>query len=129
MNGVDILNTVTDMPDKSAGMIIAYVIFAVACTVFAGMCVWSIKEMVEDVYMDWKDWIGVAVLILISAGFCVGDFFLIRGIVGEVNKRETIVYATIDDTVPWTEINKRYELIRQDGKIYQLRVREDGETP
>ena len=62
-------------------------------------------------------------LILISAGFCVGDFFLIRGIVGEANKRETIVYATIDDTVPWAEINRRYELIRQDGlyrRIYEI---------
>lgn len=128
MNGVEILNTVTDMPEKSAGTIIAYVIIAVACTVFAGMCVWSIKEMVEDVYMDWKNWICVAVLILISALFCVCDFFLIMCIVGEANKRETIVYATIDDTVPWTEINHRYELIRQDGKIYQLRVREDGDV-
>jgi hypothetical protein len=126
MNGVEILNTVTDMPDKSAGMIVMYVMFAVISIILSGICVWSIKEMVEDVYMDWKGWIGVAVLILISAGFCVGDFFLIRGIVDEARTRETIVYATIDDTVPWTEINEKYELIRQDGKIYQLRVREDG---
>lgn len=128
MNGVDILNTVTDMPDKSGGMIIAYVIFAVACTVFAGMCIWGVKEMLEDNYPDLMDVVGVIVLILFVCGSCVGDYFLIRGIVGEANKWETIVYATIDDTVPWTEINQRYELIRQDGKIYQLRVREDGDV-
>lgn len=128
MNGVEILNTVTDMPDKSAGMIIAYVIFAVACTVFAGMCIWGVKEMLEDNYPDLMDVIGVIVLILFVCGACVGDYFLIRGIVDETRKRETIVYATIDDTVPWTEINQRYELIRQDGKIYQLRVREDGDV-
>lgn len=129
VNGVEILNKVYQISDKSSGMIVMYVMFAIISVVFAGMCIWGVKEMLEDSYPDIMDAVGVCVLILFALGSFVGDFFLIRGIVDEARTRETIVYATIDDTVPWTEINQRYELIRQDGKIYQLRVREDGETP
>ena len=127
MNGIEILNTVTQTPDKAGGMMIMYIMFAGILLAFAGLSAWSAKEMIEDVYMDWKDWVGVSVLILIFAACCVGDYFLIRATVDESHRQETIVYATIDDTVPWTVINEKYELIRQDGKIYQLRVREDGD--
>lgn len=126
MNGMEILNEVTQMPDKSWSMIALYVVFAIICTAFAGMCAWEIKENVEDTYLDALVIVGVCVLSLICIGLCVSDYFLIRAAVNESHNRETIVYATIDDTVPWTEINEKYELIRQDGKIYQLRVKEDA---
>ena len=125
INGMEILNEVTQMPDKSGSMIVMYVVFAIICTAFAGMCAWAVKENVEDRYLDASDIVGVCVLSLICIGFCVADYFLIRAAVNESHNRETIVYATIDETVPWTEINERYELIRQDGKIYQLRVKEE----
>lgn len=127
MNGVEILNKVYQISDKSSSMIVMYVMFAVISVVFAGMCIWGVKEMLEDSYPDIMDVVGVCVLILFALGCFVGDFFLIRGIVDEARTRETIVYATIDETVPWTEINEKYELIRQDGKIYQLRVKEDAD--
>lgn len=127
MNGVEILNEVTQMPDKSGSMIFLYVVFAIGCTVFAGMIVWAVKENVKDMYLDASDIVGVCVLSLVCIGLCVADYFLVRAAVYESHNRETIVYATIDETVPWTEINDRYELIRQDGKIYQLRVKEDAD--
>lgn len=113
------------MPEKSGGMILLSVVFAIICTVFAGMIAWAVKENVEDRYLDASDIVGVCVLSLVCIGLCVADYFLIRAAVYESHNRETIVYATIDETVPWTEINERYELIRQDGKIYQLRVKEE----
>lgn len=129
MNGMEILNEVTQMPDKSGSMILMYVVFSIICTAFAGMCAWTVKENLEDWYADVSKVVGVCLLLLITIGFCVSDFFLIRAAVNESHNLETIVYATIDDTVPWTEINEKYELIRQDGKIYQLRVKEkDGDV-
>jgi len=127
MNGIEILNEVTQMPDKSGSMILLYVVFAIMCTAFAGMIAWTVKENVEDRYLEASDIVGVCILSIICIGFCVSDYFLIRAAVDESHNRETIVYATIDNTVSWTAINEKYELIRQDGKIYQLRVREDGD--
>lgn len=125
MNGMEILNEVTQMPDKSGSMILMYAVFAVGFAVLAGMCAWAVKENLEDWYADVSRVVGVCVLVLFCIVFCVTDYFLIRAAVDETHRRETIVYATIDDTVPWTEINERYELVRQDGKIYQLRVKEE----
>ena len=128
MNGLEILNTVTQMPDRSAGLIGAYVIFAICLCALAGMVVWAIKEMMEDTYLDAMGILGICILGLVFIGCCVGNYFLIKGVVSESSTRETIVYATIDDTVPWSEVNEKYELIQQDGKIYQLRLRKDGEN-
>jgi len=127
MNGIEILNEVTQMPDKSGGMVLLYVVISIMCTAFAGMIAWTVKENVEDRYLEASDIVGVCILSIICIGFCVSDYFLIRAAVDESHNRETIVYATIDNTVSWTAINEKYELIRQDGKIYQLRVREDGD--
>lgn len=42
--------------------------------------------------------------------------------------RYTEVYATIDDSVSWTEVNKKYELIKQKGEMYIFKEREKDET-
>lgn len=36
-----------------------------------------------------------------------------------------IVKATVNDTVPWIEINNKYELVDQEGDIYTFAVKED----
>lgn len=128
MNGIEILNEVTQMPDKSGRMILLYVVFAIMCTAFAGMIFWTVKENVEDRCLEASEIVCVCILSMICIGLCVPDYFLIRAAVDESHNRETIVYATIDNTVSWTAINEKYELIQQDGKIYQLRVREDGDV-
>lgn len=128
MNGVNILNEVTRMPDKAGTMVCMYVIFAIGLLVIAGVLIHALCDIIGSIYMEWKDWVGFAIMCLFIGGCLFGAVMLGLAIPGEANKLETIVYATIDDSVPWTEINKRYELIRQDGKIYQLRVREDGDV-
>ena len=42
--------------------------------------------------------------------------------------RYTEVYATIDDSVSWTEVNEKYELIKQKGEMYIFKEREKDET-
>ena len=128
-DGITILNTVTEIPESSGSQIFLCVIFIILLTVCAGMCVWGVINVFSDGnYLDAEDLIGVVILFLVFAGCCVGDFFLVRVALGEMDRRETIVYATIDDSVPWSEVNDRYELIRQDGKRYQLRVKDDERT-
>lgn len=127
MNGIEILNTVTDMPEKSGGMIILDVILVILMAVTAWFSVGGAFNIIKERYLDAEGWIGIVLMSAIAVGCCVGSYYLIDHALGEKDKRETIIYATIDDTVPWTEINERYELIRQDGKIYQLRVKEDAD--
>ena len=128
MNGMEILNEVTQMPDKSGSMILMNAVLAVIFTALAWIFAWAVKKELEDWYADIFRVVYVCILVLFCIVYCVADYFLIREAVDETHRRETIVYATIDDTVPWTEINERYELVRQDGKIYQLRLREEGDT-
>ena len=128
--GIEILNTVTEMPEKSGSMIVFCIAMAVILAVCAGMCVYALWDIISDrMYMGVEEWVGMVILIVIAAGCCVGDYFLIHGIIGETGKKETIVYATIDESVPWSVVNEQYELVKQEGRIYQLRVKEkEGET-
>ena len=124
MNGVKILNEVVQMPEKSGGMIILDVILVILLTITAWFCVGGVFNAIRERCLDATEWIGIVILTVMAVGCCVGGYYLIDHALGEKDRRETIVYATIDDTVPWSEVNEKYELIRQDGKIYQLRVKE-----
>lgn len=128
MNGMEILNEVVRMPEKSFGMITIYVLVCIVGLVFAGMCIYAIWDTVTECYLDRQARIAIAIFAVFVIGIGIGCYCLVRSIINEADNRETIVYATIDDTVPWLEVNKKYELIQQDGKIYQLRLREDGEN-
>lgn len=49
---------------------------------------------------------------------------LILGVVCLFMKTK-IIKATVNDTVPWIEINNKYELLDQEGDIYTFAVKED----
>lgn len=128
MNGMEILNEVTQMPERANTEIIACTVLGIALAFVAAACAYAIVRFFLDASFDitdWKDWVCLILLIAIIVAASVGSIKLFCKIPDMNMKRETIVYATIDDTVPWTEINEKYELIRQDGKIYQLRVKEE----
>lgn len=60
--------------------------------------------------------------------FCI-VFSILLGIAGlgaNSDQRYHEVKATINDTVPWKEINEKYELVNQEGEIYVFKVRDDG---
>ena len=121
MPGIEILNEVTQMPDRNGGLIALYVIFgvlALACSLYMIYCAIDAvcDSIVAGAFLG-----GLAVVVLISS-IC-----LFKRIPSTAAKRETILYAKIDDSVPWSAVTDKYELIRQDGKIYQLRVREPEE--
>ena len=116
---MEILNTVVQQPGRCVFLTALLVIFAM---VAAGTCTWLIYMIVEAIRDE--DILYGVLSFFIAAVCVVGIIFCVRGVNALSDARETIVYATIDDSTPWSEINERYELIRQDGKIYQLRLRE-----
>lgn len=70
----------------------------------------SIIEAVE------KEWIGAGVFGVLAFGliFSVCNAF--------TDTRTPIVKATLDSNISYVEINKDYELMKQEGKIYQFKV-------
>ena len=121
---ITILNEVVQMPEKACSMIVICAVFIIISLVIAGYCIYGIYDILTDRCKVLESWIAFSILYVILAGLSVGVYFLGKGIVSRINERETIVYATIDDTVPWITVNERYELIRQDGQIYQLKLKE-----
>lgn len=117
---MEILNTVTGSPAGTSTLIALLIVFVVLAAAAASYLVyWIVDSLCDRKY-------GVTVICFFTCAiYVVITFFCWRGLNVLRAARETIVYATIDDSTPWSEINERYELIRQDGKIYQLRLREE----
>ena len=62
------------------------------------------------------------IMLLFSCLVIIIGFFVFA------DKTYTEVYATIDDSVSWTEVNEKYELIKQKGEMYIFKEREKDET-
>lgn len=62
------------------------------------------------------------IILLFSCLIIIVGFFILA------DKTYTEVYATIDDSVSWTEVNKKYKLIEQKGEMYIFKEREKDET-
>ena len=122
MNGINILNTVEQQPGGYAGLTVIAVVFGILAIAIAGYAFYAAIETVRNRYEG--SFVATAVLCIIGLIFVGLSILLFIQIPGLLQQRETIVYATIDDSVSWADVNSRYELIRQDGKIYQLKVRD-----
>ena len=121
---MEILNTVTGSPAGAGTLIALLIVFIIAAAASLCYLIYLLIDTIRDRDLSF----AMASAWLVAVALCVIVFILCsRGINALRDERETIVYATIDDSTPWSEINERYELIRQDGKIYQLRLREEAE--
>jgi len=54
----------------------------------------------------------------------IGVMFIIFGFTVKADHRVPIVKATINETVSWQEINDKYKLREQTGKIYTFEVKD-----
>lgn len=86
-------------------------------------------------------WSAAAVVFLVGIGFAIserdwsvfwlcGVLALLVAALGGVCNADTThqeVKATINNTVSFEEINKKYELIKQEGELYTFKAREDEE--
>ena len=46
-------------------------------------------------------------------------------LIGKMDR--TVVKATVDNTVPWVEVNEKYQLISQEGDIYTFLVKGESD--
>lgn len=53
----------------------------------------------------------------------IGIIFLMVGCITKAEGRVPIIKATIDETTSWQEINDKYKLLEQTGKIYTFEVK------
>lgn len=119
---MEILNTVTGSPAGTGTLMALLIVLMVLAAAALGYLIYQLFDAIRDRDLDG----GLATLVVFSGALCLLMIvFGWRGVDRLHNAREIIVYATINDSTPWSEINERYELIRQDGKIYQLRLREE----
>lgn len=53
----------------------------------------------------------------------VGIIFLIVGVLSLFNPRPTTTYyyVIIDDSIPFTEVMEKYDIVEQNGKIFKLK--------
>ena len=97
----------------------------------------SAPNLVLAIFM----WSAAAVVFFLGVGFAIserewrifwscGTLALFLAVIGHVYNENTIhqeVKAIINSTVSFEEINKKYELIKQEGELYTFKVREDEE--
>lgn len=87
-------------------VLVGYILLG-ACLFFT---VVSIIELVE------KEWIG-------AGFFGVAAFALVFAVCSAfTDNRTPIVKATLDSNISYVEINKDYELMKQEGKLYTFKV-------
>ena len=65
----------------------------------------------------------IPVCCFVLAIICLIGIFIF-GSTQEGAKEETRYYITIDDSIPFSEINEKYEIIEQKDKIYIVKERE-----
>ena len=84
-------------------------IFMLAITILAavGIIIWAIVE---------KDWAPLLFLIFTLIPFAIACIF-------KSDRRIPIVKATMNETIPFIEINDRFEFKKQEGDIYIFKVR------
>lgn len=56
----------------------------------------------------------------------VGIIFLIVGVLSLFNPRPTTTYyyAIIDDSIPFTEVVEKYDIVEQNGNLFKLKGKE-----
>ena len=113
MEGVTILSEMVTRDISIFGCItlicigIVYLVVGIVCLVI------SVREQVQGSFV-------LLSVIIILAGFALG----IIGITHLSDKPYTVYKVTINDDVSFKEFNEKYEIIKQDGLIYEVKERE-----
>jgi hypothetical protein len=82
---------------------------------------WSIAGLISlwTIYEAIKDEDSSYLLILFLTGIIA-----LLGFKSTADTRYNEVVATINENVSWTEVNDRYELLKQEGQLYTFKVKE-----
>ena len=99
MNGVEVLNTI-----QGKGLDVAFIVLAAVLLIFAIILVWNDSEILFVVCM------ALATVCLITA-----------------SPQKTQYKVTISDNVSFEEFNEKYEVIKQEGDIFTVEMRENDD--
>ena len=116
MDGVTILNTITENVSNTAGLVVA-LILSIVVTILSFIAI----IVVSDKFSEFDGFI----IPFIVTGI-VGILFAIFSIL-ELNtpqESQTLYEVTISDEVSFKDFTSKYEIIEQRGKIYIVKERE-----
>lgn len=94
--------------------------FLDAAAIAFAACAVSIASMLIIVTKGSVKRFGWVPFICILCSF----IYMFLGVYLIIDSRVPIIKATINETVPWQEVNSKYELLEQTGKIYTFKVKD-----
>ena len=117
MDGVTILNTITENVSNTAGLVVA-LILSIVVTILSFIAI----IVVSDKFSEFD---GFTIPFIVTGIF--GILFVIVSIL-ELNtppqEPQTLYEVTISDEVSFKDFTSKYEIIEQRGKIYIVKERE-----
>ena len=117
MDGVTILNTIVSNGNDEAGVLLATI----------GLSALILSMLITLIIIDICDEINIACKISMALSM-ISLILIFFGISLATSSTETTTYeVTISEDVSLTDFNSKYEIIKQRGKIYIVKERENND--
>ena len=107
MEGITLLNTYTE------NNLVFGIVFGIIGLILCGACIWLLVGAIGDYHTGGT--IVSIVLLLISVG--ITTFSLYEGL---SNPTSTYYQVMLDESVSYSEFTEKYEVIKQEGKIFTI---------
>ena len=120
MDGVTILNTITENVSNTA-VFVVLLIFSIVAIILSFIALIA----VSDKFYEFNGF----VIIYIITGITGISFFIVSivGLNTPPQEPQTLYEVTISDEVSFTEFTSKYEIIEQRGEIYVVKERKENE--
>lgn len=82
--------------------------------VIIGVILMIVLPIIIGHFCDSDNWMAVAIIVV--------SVCLIIGIYNLIDSRSPYITATLDNTVPFTELQNKYELKKKEGQLYTFKV-------
>ncbi len=119
MNGVEILSQTEVSTDVKINLIVFWLIVAVF---FIGTFVYCLVEIAPT---KPSEWIGSVVIAVLGAAIGCIFGYIIGAVTGTPTDYETHYKVIVSDEVQMNEFFEKYEIVDQDGKIYEIKEKEN----
>ena len=119
IKGIEVLSQTEVSTDKEINLI---VFWTIVIAFFVGTFVYCYVEIVPDRPSEWVASIVIAILSAIIG--CIFGY-IIGMATGTPTDYETHYKVVISDEVQMNDFFKNYEIVNQDGKIYEIKEKEN----
>ena len=118
MDGVTILNTITENVSNTAGFLVVILIFSIMAIILSFIAIIEASNKFSE--------FNGFVIVFIITGIAGISFFIVS--ILELNtapqEPQTLYEVTISDEVSFKDFTSKYEIIEQRGEIYIVKERE-----